>query len=130
MRLKDAIGSLQLGRKKESVVHRLCTEWSESADDGPGAVPLAEYPRPQFRRRDWQCLNGWWEYRILPAGKAAEGLSREADGKILVPFSPETARSGVERTLQPGEELRYRKEIGESESPPGEETHSSFRRGG
>ena len=119
MRLKDAIGSLQLGRKKESVVHRLCTEWSESADDGPGAVPLAEYPRPQFRRRDWQCLNGWWEYRILPAGKAAEGLSREADGKILVPFSPETARSGVERTLQPGEELRYRKEIGNLKVPRG-----------
>ena len=86
MRLKDAIGSLQLGRKKESVVHRLCTEWSESADDGPGAVPLAEYPRPQFRRRDWQCLNGWWEYRILPAGKAAEGLSREADGKQTEKF--------------------------------------------
>ena len=119
MRLKDAIGSLQLGRKKESVVNRLCTEWSESADDGPGAVPLAEYPRPQFRRRDWQCLNGWWEYRILPPGKAAEGLSREADGKILVPFSPETARSGVERTLQLGEELRYRKEIGNLKVPRG-----------
>ena len=46
MRLKDAIGSLQLGRKKESVVHRLCTEWSESADDGPGGISAASVQAP------------------------------------------------------------------------------------
>ena len=42
MRLKDAIASLQLGRKKDSVIHELCTVWSEQADYSPKAVPLHE----------------------------------------------------------------------------------------
>ena len=64
MRLKDAIASLQLGRKKKPELKALCTIWSEQADDGPLAVPLPEYPRPQMKRADWTCLNGWWEYGI------------------------------------------------------------------
>ena len=68
MRLKDAIASLQLGRKKKPELRTLCTIWSEQADDGPLAVPLPEYPRPQMKRADWTCLNGWWEYGICPAG--------------------------------------------------------------
>ena len=32
MRLKDAIASLQLGRKKEAEIRQLCTVWSEKAD--------------------------------------------------------------------------------------------------
>ena len=67
MRMKDAIASLQLGRKKQAPVRRLCTVWSEQAENGPDAVPLAEYPRPQFRRAEWQCLNGWWEYSFRQA---------------------------------------------------------------
>ena len=59
MRIKDAVASLQLGKKKQSVRRELCTVWSEQADDGPGAVPLGEYPRPQLRRGEWTCLNGW-----------------------------------------------------------------------
>ena len=66
--MKDAIASLQLGRKKQAAVRQLCTVWSEQAEDGPEAVPLAEYPRPQFRRADWQCLNGWWDYSFRQAG--------------------------------------------------------------
>ena len=162
MRIKDAIASLQLGRKKQAPVRRLCTVWSEQAENGPDAVPLAEYPRPQFRRAEWQCLNGWWEYSFRQAGgltgnriansigeqpaAAAEGKNHldeqpvaaaegklpideqpagaaegklpideqpvgAAEGKILVPFSPETVRSGVGRTLLPGQELWYRREI-------------------
>ena len=107
MRMKDAIASLQLGKKKQTVVHRLCTDWSRQAKDGPQAVPLSEYPRPQLRRADWRCLNGWWEYSIRPAGEPMG----EAEGHILVPFSPETERSGVGRTLQPGEALWYRRQI-------------------
>ena len=99
MRLKDAIASLQLGRKKEAEIRQLCTVWSEKADDGPQAVPLPEYPRPQMQRADWTCLNGWWEYGFR---SGTEELGRP-DGRILVPFSPETDRSGVGRTLQPGQ---------------------------
>ena len=111
MRLKDAITSLQIGRKKQTVIQELSTVWSEQADDGPQAVPLSEYPRPQMRRSSWTCLNGWWEYGICPAAEAGKASCKAADGKILVPFSPETRRSGVGRTLQPGETLWYRRSI-------------------
>ncbi len=117
MRLKDAISSLQLGRKKKPELRTLCTKWSEQAEDGPQAVPLSEYPRPQMRREDWTCLNGWWEYGICPVGEA--GRIAEPDGSILVPFSPETSRSGVERTLEPGEILWYRRTIENLQVPEG-----------
>ena len=119
MRIKDMIGAMQLGKKKQVQVRELSTVWSEQADDGPQAVPLPEYPRPQLRRSDWTCLNGWWEYGICPGGKAGKASRGEADGKILVPFSPETKRSGVGRTLQPGETLWYRKAIEGLQLPEG-----------
>lgn len=119
MRLKDAIASLQLGRKKESVIHELCTVWSEQADYGPQAVPLPEYPRPQLRRADWRCLNGWWDYGFCPAGQAVRASQGRANGKILVPFSPETKRSGVGKTLRPGVILWYRRTIEIPDLPEG-----------
>ena len=119
MRLKDAVSSLQIGKKKQSAVRELCTVWSEQADDGPDAVPLPEYPRPQLRRDNWRCLNGWWDYGICPAKNAAKASCAEADGKILVPFSPESKRSGVGRTLMPGETLWYRKVLEDLQVPEG-----------
>ena len=119
MRLKDAIASLQLGRKKETLIKELTTIWTEQADDGPQAVPLPEYPRPQLRRPDWTCLNGWWDYGICPSGEAGKASKGPADGQILVPFSPETRRSGVGRTLQPGETLWYRRTINGLQLPEG-----------
>lgn len=107
MRLADALKSLQIGKEKNTEQRDLCTVWSENSNDGPDAVPLPEYPRPQLVRKNWICLNGWWEYAILPSGKAFQ----KPDGKILVPFSPETARSGVQRTLLPGETLWYRRRL-------------------
>ena len=115
MRMKDAIASLQLGKKKHTQVHQLSTIWSRFAEDGPDAVPLAEYPRPQLKRTDWQCLNGWWEYAFRLPGESM-GI---ADGRILVPFSPETVRSGVGRTLLPGELLWYRRSIEDFHLPKG-----------
>ena len=113
------IGAMQLGKKKQILVRELSTVWSEQADDGPQAVPLPEYPRPQLRREEWTCLNGWWEYGICPGGKAGKASRGEADGRILVPFSPETKRSGVGRTLRPGETLWYRKTIEDLQLPEG-----------
>ena len=115
MRMKDAIASLQLGKKKQTQVHQLSTIWSRFAEDGPDAVPLAEYPRPQLQRSGWRCLNGWWEYAFRMPGESM-GI---ADGKILVPFSPETVRSGVGRTLLPGELLWYRRSIDDFHLPKG-----------
>ena len=87
MRIKDMIGAMQLGKKKQVQVRELSTVWSEQSDDGPLAVPLPEYPRPQLRRNEWTCLNGWWEYGICPDGKAGKASRGAADGRILVPFS-------------------------------------------
>ena len=64
---------------------------------GAKALPRAEYPRPQFERTSWINLNGEWDYSIDPAstgwdrGLAAGNFS---DGKILVPFAPESKLSG------------------------------------
>ena len=69
--------------------------------------PLSEYPRPQMHRKQWVCLNGPWDYAILPDGERPE----EWQGKILVPFSPEAPLSGVNRILQPEETLWYHREF-------------------
>ena len=105
MRLKDAIGTIRKNKKKRELTP-LVTVWTEQADDRT-SIPLAEYPRPQMQRRDWICLNGWWDYAIT----GRKDKFSEPDGQILVPFSPETARSAVRRTLMPGEALWYRREI-------------------
>jgi len=64
-------------------------------------TPRAEYPRPQFERAQWLNLNGTWTY-TFDFGKS--GVNRDFrnskgfDGKILVPFCPESKLSGVEHT--------------------------------
>ena len=61
-------------------------------------IPRNEYPRPQFRRDDWLCLNGEWQFEIDRGDSGLERglLERELAGKIVVPFCPESKLSGVE----------------------------------
>ena len=66
-------------------------------------IPFPEYPRPALRRDSFLNLNGSWSYAIT----ADEALPHAWDGEILVPYSPETAASGVRRTLQPNQWLHY-----------------------
>jgi beta-galactosidase/beta-glucuronidase len=63
-------------------------------------APRPEYPRPQFARADWLCLNGRWQFEIDQSDSGLErGLvRRELDGEILVPFAPESELSGVGAT--------------------------------
>ncbi|MBS0632152.1 MAG: beta-galactosidase [Verrucomicrobia bacterium] len=63
-------------------------------------LPRSEYPRPQFVRRDWLCLNGPWEFEI---DQGDSGLDRGLVGrrlkqKITVPFCPESKLSGIANT--------------------------------
>ena len=50
-------------------------------------VPRSEYPRPNFRRDNWLCLNGEWDFSIG---------EKTLDRKIMVPYACETALSGIE----------------------------------
>jgi glycosyl hydrolase family 2 len=63
----------------------LTTPWT--ADAGPDNA-LPEYPRPQLVRDRWSNLNGIWQYGTGKAGY---------DERILVPYPPESALSGIGR---------------------------------
>ena len=65
--------------------------------------PLSEYPRPQLVRESYLCLNGEWDYAIT---KSKE-IPSQYDGKIIVPFSPETSASGVNKMVHPDDYLYY-----------------------
>lgn len=100
MRLHDALSTLKPQNTAKAPAQKLSTIWSKQID--PSSV-LPEYPRPQFRRDNWICLNGPWDYAFTKNATRPE----RPDGQILVPFSPECSRSGVGRQLQPGEYLWY-----------------------
>ena len=64
-------------------------------------LPRSEYPRPQFERADWVNLNGTWSYSFDFGQTGAERDFRNSkgfDGKITVPFCPESKLSGVQYT--------------------------------
>ena len=82
----------------------LLTKWGEALDR---ERPLPEYPRPQFRRESYLNLNGLWDCAFTGENRQPE----EYDLEICVPFPPESVLSGVERVLQPGEFLWYRREF-------------------
>ncbi|AWM37302.1 Beta-galactosidase [Gemmata obscuriglobus] len=67
-----------------------------------------EYPRPQLVRKEWQNLNGLWDYAIT---KKDAPKPETWDGKILVPFCAESALSGVGKPVGPDDRLWYRREI-------------------
>ncbi len=68
----------------------------------PPAQPRPEPPRPQFRRAAWMNLNGTWDFDF-DFGRSGEqrGWPQDPSGlvkKILIPFCPESALSGVAHT--------------------------------
>ncbi len=60
-----------------------------------------EHPRPDLRREDWINLNGEWDFEIDNAlvGREKHFEKRDClDGKIIVPYCPESELSGVKHT--------------------------------
>jgi len=79
------------------------TRW---AKDVKPENPLPEYPRPQMVRKNWQNLNGLWDYAITAKDAA---MPSTYQGKILVPYPLESALSGVKKALKPSENLWYKR---------------------
>lgn len=72
----------------------LSTPWTDQVSP---INALPEYPRPQLTRTRWLNLNGGWDYLggSTPTDRApATGEYRE---RILVPYPPESALSGIAR---------------------------------
>lgn len=89
---------------ENDILARLYTPWGEALD--PENV-LTEYPRPLMKRDNYTILNGYWNYVFTDTPSVPEAY----DGRILVPFSPESLLSGVERQLKPEEYLWYERTI-------------------
>ena len=62
--------------------------------------PHDYYPRPQFKRDSYICLNGRWDFRI--------GDGEDYPFGITVPFCPESLASGLKMQVL-GKTLRYRR---------------------
>ena len=102
---------------EKEMTERLITQFGINTDIN---CPLSEYPRPQLVRDSYLCLNGKWDYSITPMSLDTPVY----EGKILVPFSPETILSGVERILMPDEFLYYRRYFSLPENSTEEELYS------
>ncbi len=107
-----------VGRAALILAMIMFTRAGEGAGWHPGKAPLMtrwaaeinptnvwpEYPRPQLVRPDWENLNGLWDYAITPA---SVDKPPPFAGKILVPFSPESALSGVMARFDGNSKLWY-----------------------
>ena len=87
---------------KAKIYDTLSTPFSEKMDK---ECPWADYPRPAFVRDSYFSLNGTWDFATCPYGE----MPSEYSEKILVPFPPESALSGIERRMEKGKNLVYRK---------------------
>lgn len=83
-------------------MNQLTTVWGEALDRDN---VLPEYPRPQLVRDSYINLNGTWEMTVT----GTPGMPEKFDGKILVPFCPESVLSGAGHVLLPDEYLWYRR---------------------
>ena len=106
-------------RSKEKVaLKQLDTPWTDKATTTH--CPKSEYPRPQFVRDSYIPLNGIWSFCITNSMSVPR--KKDINGRIRVPFSPESMLSVVDRTsnskstllphiLIPGEYLWYYKKV-------------------
>lgn len=80
----------------------LTTPYAENMDKD---CPWNIYPRPQLKRDSFICLNGYWDFAVTKNEKSIPEYSE----KILVPFPPESALSGINRRIDPNSFIHYRR---------------------
>jgi beta-galactosidase/beta-glucuronidase len=80
----------------------LLTRWAK--DVRPDKA-WPEYPRPQMRRDAWLNLNGLWQFAVAKESEDPPAGKDLAD-RILVPFPPESALSGL---MKHADRLWYRR---------------------
>ena len=91
--LEAAEGSSQGGKP---AAPGLMTRWGTTVTQ---EKVLPEYPRPQMVRKEWQNLNGLWQFAV---GKPDEAVpvGKMLPRQILVPFPMESALSGIRETAE------------------------------
>ncbi len=97
---------LQAQEARQPASGRLMSRFAK--DVSPENV-LPEYPRPQMQRRDWQNLNGLWDYALTVRG--ADTAPTVFNSQILVPYPYESALSGVGKPSIPDQKLWYRRKF-------------------
>jgi hypothetical protein len=85
---------------KDTVKTELSTKWGQELNL---ALPLKDYPRPNLVRASYFCLNGKWDFAI------SKSLPDSFTEKILVPFAPECAMSGIKKAPGDDELLYYKR---------------------
>ena len=103
---------------KETKTVQLWTERGEALRErlaaDPAYRPWETYPRPRLVREGWINLNGYWDFGANDSGEPVYNR------KILVPFPPESALSGVDGfDAKRTPVLYYRKSFSLEELPAG-----------
>lgn len=90
-----------MGKKIRTV--DLTTDYELTLDENK--IPFSEYPRPQLKRDSYLCLNGAWDFSIRNNGEVLY------NGKINVPFVPESRISGINRATKKDDIIWYERNI-------------------
>lgn len=70
-------------------------------------IPFDEYPRPQFRRESYLCLNGRWDFAVSENREVPSEFSEQ----ITVPYPCESEASGIGRRIGKKDTLFYRRTV-------------------
>lgn len=111
MRIKDAVSNISREHPEVPLIP-LYTPWGEEIKNTDAPAVWQEYPRPQLERDNYRILNGIWSCWFTPVSESGDSAEKQ---DILVPFSPESLLSGVNRQLQPDEYLWYERQVSFSE---------------
>ena len=87
---------------KGKIYKTLSTPFREKMDRD---IPWNIYPRPQFKRDSFICLNGLWDFEITNSSEIPDSFTE----KILVPFPAESELSGIARRVGKNDRLFYRR---------------------